>query len=56
MRDQGGGSGRAGDRQTVLDLVAKEFVGLDNDALEDVGEVDLVSMSSAATSASGPHV
>jgi NADPH:quinone reductase-like Zn-dependent oxidoreductase len=26
----------------VLDLGAKEFVALDNDALEDVGEVDLV--------------
>ncbi|HMF60415.1 MAG TPA: zinc-binding dehydrogenase [Vicinamibacterales bacterium] len=30
------------DRQTVLDFGAKEFVDLDNDALEDVGEVDLV--------------
>ena len=36
------GSGRAADRQTVLDLGAKEFVHLDNDALEDIGEVDLV--------------
>ena len=36
------GSGRAADRQTVLDLGAKEFVDLDNDALEDIGEVDLV--------------
>ena len=36
------GTGRAADRQTVLDFGAKEFVGLDNDALEDVGEVDLV--------------
>ncbi|MET4017297.1 NADP-dependent oxidoreductase [Bradyrhizobium sp. S3.2.12] len=36
------GSGRAADRQTVLDLGANEFVDLDNDALEDIGEVDLV--------------
>src|SRR5712672_1058996 len=35
------GTGRAADRQTVLDFGAKEFVDL-NDALEDVGEVDLV--------------
>ncbi|CCE05185.1 Alcohol dehydrogenase GroES-like protein [Bradyrhizobium sp. STM 3843] len=36
------GSGRAADRQTVLDLGAKAFVDLDNGALEDVGGVDLV--------------
>ena len=36
------GTGRAADRQTVLDFGAKEFVDLENDALEDVGEVDLV--------------
>src|ERR1700754_5157069 len=36
------GTGRAADRQTVLDFGAKEFVDLDNDALEDVGGVDLV--------------
>ena len=36
------GTGRAADRQTVLDFGAKEFVDLDKDALEDVGEVDLV--------------
>ena len=36
------GTGRAADRQTVLDSGAKEFVDLDNDALEDVGGVDLV--------------
>src|SRR6201981_662302 len=36
------GTGRAADRQTVLDFGAKEFVDLDNDALEDVGEVNLV--------------
>ena len=36
------GSGRAADRQTALDFGAMEFVDLDNDALEDVGDVDLV--------------
>jgi hypothetical protein len=36
------GTGRAADRQTVLDFGAKEFVDLDNDAMEDVGGVDLV--------------
>jgi NADPH:quinone reductase-like Zn-dependent oxidoreductase len=36
------GTGRAGSRQTALDFGAQEFVDLDNDALEDVGEVDLV--------------
>jgi len=36
------GSGRAADRQTVLDFDAKEFLDLDNDVLEDVGGVDLV--------------
>src|SRR5512147_2679292 len=36
------GTGRAADRQTVLDFGAKEFVALDNDAVEDVGGVDLV--------------
>jgi len=36
------GTGRAADRQAVLDFGAKEFVALDNDVLEDVGEVDLV--------------
>jgi NADPH:quinone reductase-like Zn-dependent oxidoreductase len=36
------GSGRAGDRQTVLDFGAQEFVDLKNDVLEDVGGVDLV--------------
>src|SRR5205809_1247632 len=36
------GTGRAADRQTVLDFGAKEFVDLDNDALEDVGGIDLV--------------
>src|ERR671921_1114793 len=36
------GTGRAADRQTSLDFGAHEFVDLDNDALEDVGGVDLV--------------
>src|SRR6187401_1208949 len=36
------GTGRAADRQTVLDFGAQEFMDLENDALEDVGGVDLV--------------
>jgi NADPH:quinone reductase-like Zn-dependent oxidoreductase len=36
------GTGRAADRGKALDFGAHEFVDLDNDALEDVGEVDLV--------------
>src|SRR5947209_4349427 len=36
------GTGRAADRQTALDFGAMEFVDLENDALEDVGAVDLV--------------
>ncbi len=36
------GTGRAADRQKVLDFGAEEFVDLENDALEDVGIVDLV--------------
>jgi NADPH:quinone reductase-like Zn-dependent oxidoreductase len=36
------GTGRAADRQKVLDFGAQEFVDLDNDVLEDVGGVDLV--------------
>jgi NADPH:quinone reductase-like Zn-dependent oxidoreductase len=36
------GTGRAADRQTVLDFGAKEFVDLENAVLEDVGGVDLV--------------
>ena len=36
------GTGRAADRQKVLDFGAQEFVDLDNDTLEDVGGVDLV--------------
>jgi NADPH:quinone reductase-like Zn-dependent oxidoreductase len=36
------GTGRAADRQKALDFGANEFVDLDKEALEDVGEVDLV--------------
>jgi NADPH:quinone reductase-like Zn-dependent oxidoreductase len=36
------GTGRAADRQKALDFGANEFVDLDNEALEDVGEVDMV--------------
>jgi NADPH:quinone reductase-like Zn-dependent oxidoreductase len=36
------GTGRGADRQKALDFGAQEFVDLENDALEDVGGVDLV--------------
>src|SRR5262249_59717880 len=36
------GTGRDADRQKALDFGAQEFVDLENDALEDVGDVDLV--------------
>jgi NADPH:quinone reductase-like Zn-dependent oxidoreductase len=36
------GSGRAAARQMALDFGAQEFIDLDNDALEDIGQVDLV--------------
>jgi NADPH:quinone reductase-like Zn-dependent oxidoreductase len=36
------GTGRERDRQKALDLGANEFVDLDNEALEDIGGVDLV--------------
>src|SRR5579872_1675717 len=36
------GAGRAAGRQTALEFGAQEFVDLDNDALKDVGGVDLV--------------
>jgi NADPH:quinone reductase-like Zn-dependent oxidoreductase len=36
------GSGRAADRQRALEFGANEFVDLDKEALEDVGQVDLV--------------
>lgn len=36
------GTGRANGRQTVLDFGAQDYIDLENDNLEDVGEVDLV--------------
>src|SRR3954471_24397543 len=36
------GTGRAADRVKALEFGAQEFLDLDNDTLEDVGEVDLV--------------
>jgi NADPH:quinone reductase-like Zn-dependent oxidoreductase len=36
------GTGRAAHRRTALDFGAQEFVDLESDALEDVGEVELV--------------
>jgi NADPH:quinone reductase-like Zn-dependent oxidoreductase len=36
------GTGRAADRQSALDFGANEFIDLDSEVLEDVGEVDLV--------------
>jgi NADPH:quinone reductase-like Zn-dependent oxidoreductase len=36
------GTGRTSDRQSALDFGANEFVDLDNEALESVGQVDLV--------------
>jgi len=36
------GTGRTGARQAALEFGAQEFIDLDKDALEDVGEVDLV--------------
>src|SRR5215475_4339958 len=36
------GTGRASGRKTALDFGAQEFVDLDNDALKDVGAVDVV--------------
>ncbi|MEV6139645.1 NADP-dependent oxidoreductase [Nocardia sp. NPDC051990] len=36
------GTGRAAGRQTALDFGAQEFVNLESDSLEDVGDVDLV--------------
>jgi NADPH:quinone reductase-like Zn-dependent oxidoreductase len=36
------GTGRAAHRQAVLDFGAQEFADLENDALEDIGGVDLV--------------
>src|SRR5262249_33170557 len=36
------GTGRAADRQRALEFGAQEFVAMDKDTLEDVGEIDLV--------------
>ena len=36
------GTGRGADRQAALDFGANEFIDLDNEKLEDVGEIDLV--------------
>ncbi|MFE6489098.1 NADP-dependent oxidoreductase [Streptomyces sp. NPDC057757] len=36
------GTGRAADREKALDFGAHEFVDLENDALEDIGAIDLV--------------
>jgi NADPH:quinone reductase-like Zn-dependent oxidoreductase len=36
------GTGRAADRQTALDFGANQYIDLDNQVLEDVGQVDLV--------------
>ena len=36
------GTGRAADRQKALDFGANEFIDLENDTLEDAGDVDLV--------------
>jgi NADPH:quinone reductase-like Zn-dependent oxidoreductase len=36
------GTGRAAHRQAALDFGAQEFVNMDSDTLEDVGEIDLV--------------
>ena len=36
------GTGRAADLEKVLDFGANEFIDLENDILEDIGEVDLV--------------
>ena len=36
------GTGRAADRRKALDFGAHEFIDLDNETLEDVGQVDLV--------------
>ncbi len=36
------GTGRPADRQTVLDFGAQEFIDLEGDDLEEVGEIDLV--------------
>ena len=49
------GTGRAADRQRALDFGALEFVDLENEALEDIGGVDLVFDVIGGTSRSGPQ-
>jgi NADPH:quinone reductase-like Zn-dependent oxidoreductase len=48
------GTGRAADRQKAFDFGANEFVDLDNEVLEDVGEVDLVRAGGTIVSIVGP--
>jgi NADPH:quinone reductase-like Zn-dependent oxidoreductase len=50
------GTGRAADRQATLDFGANEFVDLDNEALEDLGPVDLVFDLIGATLPSPPSI
>ena len=50
------GSGRAADRETALDFGAQEFIDLENDALEDVGGVDLVFDVIGGDIGNGPRV
>jgi len=49
------GTGRAADREKTLDFGAMEFVDLENDALEDVGGVDLVFDVIGGDIQSGPQ-
>ncbi len=49
------GTGRAADRQTVLDFGSQEFVDLENDVLEDIGGVHLVFDVIGGDIGSGPQ-
>jgi NADPH:quinone reductase-like Zn-dependent oxidoreductase len=49
------GTGRGADRKTVLDFGAKEFVDLEKTSSKTSAESIWCSMSSAATSGSGPQ-
>jgi NADPH:quinone reductase-like Zn-dependent oxidoreductase len=49
------GTGRAADRQRALDFGAQEFVDLDNEALGDVGKVDMVFDLIGGDIGSGPR-
>ena len=49
------GTGRGADRQKTLDFGAQEFVDLDHDAWKTSAASIWCSMSSAATSRSGPQ-